>query len=158
MVANPRNFLMFGKCGGWQEVMRKFYIEADHPSFLATARRLDASERVRLVIDLSYIIMKRHTSDVSKMFVDTSQCLSRNPWTVGPLRCITSSTEVYSYGKQRMLMVGEMCSSMGFPPMDMAGLSLKEQRDLAAETMSAPCIAVVLMSLALSVPGFWEFY
>ena len=46
--------------------------------------------------------------------------------------------------------------SFGSPQAEYGESGIGAQKDLVAEAMSVPCIAAVVMSAALSIPGCWE--
>ena len=119
-----------------------------------------ASERVRDIVDLGYNIMKRFNSTLNEedLYIDVSQCASRSPWVSnGVLKAMTTSTQLYCYSQQRFVTPIELGATLGFEKdvYDYRCLTVSDQKQMLGESMSVPCIGLVMLSLACALP-IWE--
>ena len=118
------------------------------------------SDRAKDMIDLAYLYMTdTGPVDEKYMYVDVSQCASRAPWTAtGRLKAITTSSEVWSYGKCRYLLPTELMAALGFNPQTCCVTSEAKtcQKSLAGEAMSWPCVSAATLALLTALPRVWE--
>lgn len=98
---------------------------------------------------------------VGDLFLDISQCVSRRPWG-STIRALTSSTSIYSFRHDRLLVPEELMQVYGWPrPSRVLGASEAAQlADLVSECMPLPSLAVPLFSLlaalGTALPGLWQ--
>ena len=93
-----------------------------------------------------------HTgSRFGSFFVDTSQSHSRRCWTgaEGQNRTFTTSTELYHFGHDRIVLPWEMLLMLGFPgnvrvPRD---LNPRDLKTMIGNSMSLPSVGTLLWSL-----------
>ena len=88
-------------------------------------------------------------------FLDFSQSHSRRCFTQGNVnKCLTTSSTIYSYGKDRMVLPCEMMAFQGYPKTLRFPLHATpaDVRDFAGEGMTLPCLATVLWSIIANVP------
>ena len=94
------------------------------------------------------------------MIIDVSQSLSRTPWSVigeKPLGSLTTSSTLFWKGGGRMIAPAEHFKLLGWQaPKIPSRLSATAQRDLAGEAMPLPPMAVLLLSMMCSLPGYWS--
>ena len=122
--------------------------------------------RVHDLIDLAmqYVVKKAGNDEDpdkirERVLIDVSQCGGRLPWTsTGCLRSLTTSSEIFTGARNRMVVLPELWSAMGFtcPKPCLAKLSAASQHSLLGEAMSVPSIALVLTSLVVNLDGHWE--
>ena len=90
------------------------------------------------------------------MFIDTSQCISRRAWTTkGKLSSLNTSSCIFSFGLQRVLLPEEYFLLLGFQQPETAGISATAMRSLSGEAMSLPQIGVCIAALASALPGIF---
>ena len=120
------------------------------------------SKRVQDLLSIAWNMQLRKgrsQEDLQDLFVDTSQSVGRQAWSVGHLRTLTTSSKVYWHGQQRYLLPCEHLVSLGFPrraaEIGNAELAGSQITDLAAEAMAAPSICTVMMTLIACLP-IWD--
>jgi hypothetical protein len=115
------------------------------------------------VLDVAWMAMKKkfpETIDrhlVRGLYADVSQCVSRTPWHYD-LRCFVTTSIVYSFEFDRVLVPSEHLRLQGYPPVNISGLTPNQVRDLAGECFSLP--ACTLMSTCVLLASrdvtLWE--
>ena len=120
---------------------------------------LTLTERGKDMIDTAFLCMTAQSiGDESLMYVDVSQCASRAPWTSnGKLKAVTTSSEVWSFGRRRFLLPMELMCALGF---DTNMCKVREearacQKSLVGEAMSWPCVAAATLAILTALPGVW---
>lgn len=124
---------------------------------------LPLTDRVKDIIDIYVIRMMKEQQktvaelehDLEDCFIDVSQshgrhCHSRE----GMNKCLCTSTMLYSYGQDRLVLPIESIYMQGYPvtlqvPRHFTGAQL---RDFSGEGMCLPCIASVMRALVYYVP------
>ena len=93
---------------------------------------------------------------MANTIVDVSQSHTRRAYTSqdGRHKCLTTSSQLYSVGHDRIILPLEMLWFQGYPrqlkiPATVSPAHLKH---FAGEGMSLPCLAQVLWSILLNVP------
>ena len=99
----------------------------------------------------------RHTQDAiaskldQELFIDVSQNHVRKPLSnaSGELRTLLTSTRLYHYGSDRLLLPVEHLALQGYSPEIVVPqeLSAKDVRDMAGEAIALPCLATVMWCL-----------
>lgn len=131
------------------------------PSFTAKGVRL--TDRVTDLMDSLVIdrmaqgkqTLTQIINSLDDTFLDFSQSHQRKCWTqCGINKCLTTSSTIYSYGADRLVLPIETLKFMGYPeslklPYPM---SHHDIRDFVGEAMCLPCVAAVLWSLVVNVP------
>lgn len=83
------------------------------------------------------------------LFADCSQAITRKPWSATTMRTITTSSNLYSYEADRLVLSQEHLRLLGFPEHICHGLSNSEILDFAGNAMSlASCAAAEAFVLA----------
>ena len=91
-----------------------------------------------------------HRDAFNDFLLDYSQSHSRKPWTrrngVNPT--FTTSTELYSFGADRIVLPREMMLMHGFPPNAKIPKNMRQctLKNMVGNGMSVPCVATVLWS------------
>ena len=69
-----------------------------------------------------------------------------------------TSTELYHYGSDRVLFAQEYFSLLGFPTMNLEGVSISQARDMVGESLAVPVITSLCTGLAISVEAkdLWD--
>jgi hypothetical protein len=83
------------------------------------------------------------------LYVDTSQDVARSPWG-HQLKCVTTSTKLYSYGQDRAVMPMEIMRAYGWPArgvLAQTGVRRDELADLIGEGMALQPLSVVLVAI-----------
>ncbi len=112
------------------------------------------------LVNIAYASLRGQGEDegqVLKSWVDISQSVARKPW--GALRTFTTSSQIYSFKEDRLLVPEEHFRLLGFGENLVCGnLGPDELRKLAGEAMCVPCIALLVWSvlLAASFDGLWS--
>lgn len=133
------------------------------PEFVGRGIRL--TPRTKDLIDCVAIqVMKSKNLPFNQMaeglkgvFLDVSQSLQRKAYTQGGMnRCLTTSTVLYSYEHDRMVVPAEMLYFQGYPRTLKIPSSVTQAdvANLAGEGMSLPCLATVLWSIWTTVDLF----
>ena len=122
----------------------------------ARLQGISATPRVLELIDCAYLsqelcVRQRSQNplqcptrkEVSKaLFVDCSQAISRKPWSATTMRTLTTSSNLYSFESDRLVLSQEHLRLLGFPEGIADGLCNTEILDLAGNAMSlASCAA-----------------
>ncbi len=81
------------------------------------------------------------------MGCDVSQGLSFRPWFTLSLPCFTTSSSLYLYKEDRLMLELEKFRILGFPPICRGSLSNSQLKDLSGECMAVHTIGVVLYSM-----------
>lgn len=127
-------------------------------------RGLEMTPRVKDLLDC--IVIERMVAEGSSLtdalqglghtIVDVSQSHTRRAYTSpdGVHKCLTTSSQLYSMGHDRVIMPLEMLWFQGYPrqlkiPMALSASHLKH---FAGEGMCLPCLAHVLWAIMLNVP------
>lgn len=144
------------------KVSPEFRPWTSRPSFTAKGVRL--TDRIRDLMDSVVIdrmsqgkqTLTQIVKDMDDTFLDFSQSHQRKCWTQvnGINKCLTTSSTIYSYGADRLVLPIETLKFMGYPdslklPYPM---SHHDIRDFVGEAMCLPCVATVLWSLVVNVP------
>ena len=117
---------------------------------VATARGVDCIEICAAVKGLP-------AENCGDLTIDISQAASRGAWTLG-CPCLTTSSHLYSYRLQRMLLAEEHLLLEGFPAsLNLGSLTQHAIRSLAGEAMAPPSVGMALMPLLLSMPSHWQY-
>ena len=123
---------------------------------------LVGAERPRDLIDLAWQVVTSKASDenlcqqiADRYVVDISQCGARKPWS-DRIRSITTSSELFAFSRQRTLIPRELYTVMGWRHVVLTSLSTSAQKDLVAESMAVPSVALCLVCLLTSMPSFWS--
>ena len=83
--------------------------------------------------------------------IDLSQCVTRQPWTMG-VRSLVQHSTLYLYGQDRVLSGREHFNLLGSPLRDLkCDLYDRHFKELAGEAFGAPCVATCLIGLALAI-------
>ena len=108
------------------------------------------NERTRDLINVAADVMEQRHGSAENVFIDCSQDVDRQPW--GPLRSITTSTEIYSTTLDRMLVPREHFLLLGFASeISLQHCSARAARDLAGESMSPACIALIQVAVIMTL-------
>ena len=108
-------------------------------------RGLNLSERLSDLVSVA-VEASHGTSEpeeVEDIIIDLSQDVLRRPWTNGHCRSLTTSSDLFSVKRRRVVLPGEHFRLLGFPSLNLHMLSLAKQRDLSGEAMSPACMGVV---------------
>lgn len=124
---------------------------------------LPLTDRIKDIIDIFVIrMMKEKQKTVAELepdlvdcFIDVSQshgrhCHSRD----GMNKCLCTSSMLYSYGKDRLVLPVESLYMQGYPVTLQVPrhVTASQLRDFSGEGMCLPCIASVIWSLMYFVP------
>ena len=113
--------------------------------------------RGRDVVNLSYAMLLKNgvaPHMVGSYLVDISQSLNRKAFGQ-KVRNLTTSSSLFCFAKDRLLSAQEHFSVLGMPTVNLSEVSDHQARELAGQAMAAPCIALPLLIVALSLPGVW---
>ena len=90
------------------------------------------------------------------LYVDYSQSMSRLPY--GSLRTITTSSRMYSFALDRVIMPQENFFLLGWPrSLQCSFLNDTEARNISGEGQVLPCLATALVALVLNTDlGIWQ--
>lgn len=141
-------------------VLPQFAPWTSRPEFKAKGIRL--TPRTKDLIDCCAIQFMKTNNVAAKdlpnamktMFLDLSQSLNRRAYTInGVNRCLTTSTCMYSFGRDRLVTPLETLYFQGFPkslkmPL---GVSQSDMKDMAGEGMTLPCLASVMWGVWNSI-------
>ncbi|CAE7038707.1 unnamed protein product [Symbiodinium sp. CCMP2592] len=157
----------------WQTQSRKLRVAAGKPGLAVTAKpwtslpdiKLDGishNARVKEVLDLAVLQYLGRTgcSDGSEggvrkkcqdLYTDVSQNPNRKSFTAasGSSRCLTTSSTIYSHGRDRVVLPLEMLFFQGHT-VDVKipdGMKQRSLRSLAGEGICLPCLATLLFAL-----------
>ena len=111
-----------------------------------TLAGLSSAERVHDLVNVAVESTVKGIGDepMPDLIVDVSQDVGRRPWTVDACRSLTTSSELLSVARRRVVVPREHFLLLGFPQVDLQGLSWACQRDLAGEAMSPAAVGFVL--------------
>eukprot|EP00971_Amphidinium_carterae_P342684 6482084-Amphidinium_carterae.1 len=120
--------------------------------------------RARDLVELAYqACVAKHPNDEAyvkyvkeHLLIDLSQCGSRKPWALGSLKSLTTGSDVFIFAQMRTLLPIELFRLMGWRQPCLKNLSGQACRNLIGESMSLPSLALVLLAVVTSLPGFWE--
>ena len=85
---------------------------------------------------------------VDGVLVDTSQSHNRKPYSASVARCLTTSSNIYSFSRDSMLVGLEYFALQGHGEWTQdGGLSTRKLRALAGEGIGLPCLAQVIYVL-----------
>ena len=120
---------------------------------------LAGTERQKELLDLAYLwtqeglMIKNYASSqqhvIRDLLCDVSQNITRKPWGQGTLRTFTTSTQMYSFELDRLVLPLEGMRLLGFPgAASLAhGVSSADLSDFVGEGMALPSICLAQMSL-----------
>ena len=86
------------------------------------------------------------------IYVDVSQSLDRNCFSSaeGIVPCFTSSTELYSYGQDRIILPEEMLAMHGFGAVTVPdSVDIRDLKRMAGTGMSLPCLGTILLAFQM---------
>eukprot|EP00438_Fugacium_kawagutii_P006182 Skav207470 [mRNA] locus=scaffold3545:482683:483165:- [translate_table: standard] len=124
------------------------------PTFQGHGMKL--TERTKDILNVVAISHMKATklgvdrADWKGVYVDVSQNLSRKSWTEpgGSLKCLCTSTSLYSFFADRQILPLETLFAQGYPTsLRLGGLTQSDLKDFAGEGMCLPCIASVLWAV-----------
>ena len=121
---------------------------------------LPQSERVKDVLDITaakVLVSQSGAGSVAQQamlrstIVDVSQCVSRSTYnkSKGTVPCFTTSTELYSYGHDRVILPQEMLAMHGFMLSRLEiprEVLMRDLKKMAGGGLSCPCLASILWS------------
>jgi hypothetical protein len=113
--------------------------------------------RYRDTIDIAWAaaLMKNPMSPLP-FYVNFSQCPTRKPWS-SALRCLTTSTKVYDFARDKVLSSEELLLLQGIPAPDLKLHMFSESSLLHAvgEAMFCPCIGAIMLGVYLNPHAPW---
>ena len=121
---------------------------------------LSLTKRVLDVLDVTAIkVLERNhqpQNGLKNIYVDVSQSIMRNTYTnldnISP--CLTTSTELYSFGHDRVILPQEMMAMHGYQRITVPETILpRDLKTMVGGGMSLPCIGTVLMALHVMQQG-----
>ena len=110
---------------------------------------LQLTPRIRDVLDLTAAKALNRAGPgkgLKDIYVDVSQSLDRNCFSnaAGIVPCFTSSTELYSYGQDRVILPEEMLAMHGFGTVTVPdSVDIRDLKRMAGTGMSLPCLGTV---------------
>ncbi len=118
------------------------------------------------VIDVAFHISTKPTQEpvseaeaakLQTLIVDYSQNLSFKTWG-HHVPCLTTSTQIYMYGRDRILVDAERFRVMGFGNVDLSNISPSALRDLSGEAMAVYTISELASAILLQLrfPGLFS--
>ena len=110
-------------------------------------RGLSRTDRILDLVQLAFDWCKHSNGDIDELFVDCSQDVGHRPWTVSSVRSLTTSSEIYASGIDRVILAGEHMRLLGFGRVNVDSFSSRQLRELSGEAMSPPCVALCLLSI-----------
>eukprot|EP00971_Amphidinium_carterae_P013339 262983-Amphidinium_carterae.1 len=114
-----------------------------------------ASSRVEDMVLLSEECARHEDRPVGTLVTDVRQDAARKPWSNGIIRSLTTSSQLFHHGQQRMLSLRELFALMGFPAdTNLSALSHTQAKDLLGESMAVPSVTLVLLALMMQLPIF----
>ena len=109
--------------------------------------------------EASESVLPKHISEArrSHCLTEISQSAGRRPWTSagGVLRCLSTSSTLFSFSKRRTSTGLEHLGLLGFVGVNSNGLTQSQLRNLAGEAMSLPQIALVEAALLAAALRFF---
>ena len=104
------------------------------------------------------VALKREPDDRLPLYVNFSQCASRAPWS-RHIRCLTTSSKVYDFSRDKVLTVEETLLLQGIPAPDL-NLTMFNEGSLAhavGEAMCCPCVGAIMLGFYLNrFAPWWE--
>ena len=131
----------------------------------ASLRGLVGSVRQRDVVDVCYLnichllqlnpvlLDTKETVRRLELYCDVSQNVNRSPWSLGYVRCATTSSRNYSFSMDRLVVPEEMLMAYGWPrAMAEARTEVPDTAmdDLVGETMALQTIATVMLATVIA--------
>eukprot|EP00971_Amphidinium_carterae_P269387 5344227-Amphidinium_carterae.3 len=123
-------------------------------SELNLVRGISPTPRYIDAIDVCWAINSKHP-DASQLVLDVSQDLERRPWSMEVIPTLTKSSDVFAFAVGRTLAPEEHLRALGFDlsKLQLAGLSAGQICDLAGDSMSVGCVAVVQLAAIGALRG-----
>ena len=123
----------------------------ERPSFAGEGVSLTPRVLDLLNVTAAKILLKEGKDKLLHTFLDVSQSLSRNAFTrpCGLVPCITTSTEMYSYAQDRVVLPEELLGMHGVITARFAvpdNLPPRELKNMAGGCLSCPCLGSVMWS------------
>ncbi len=113
--------------------------------------------RYRDCIDIAWAVaLERNPENPLPWYVCYSQCPTRKPWS-SSLRCLTTSSRIYDFARDKVLSSEELLLLQGFPAPDLK-LDMFTESSLqhaVGEAMFCPCIGAVLLGVYLNPRAPW---
>lgn len=127
----------------------------------ALMQHVGRTERVYSIIDTCWDMHSApnmRESIASELFVDVSQNIDQGFFSSSHLKTSTTSQELYSFGRDRMLLAQEYLNILGMPPCNLDGLTSRQVRDLAGEAFALPVVTLLTTALILHAPSpdLWD--
>ena len=129
--------------------------------YLSDNDAITKSRRVSNLVDIAWAHSKQRTAMTDDalrqaLFLDVSQSVTRQPWALGGLRTLTTSSKIFAFSQLRFLEPVELLLCLGFSKevcrKATKDLSPTQVADLAAEAMGAPTVAMILLGLIAALP------
>ena len=126
----------------------------------ARMQGISCTPRHREILDVAFLDAERNLVEhglrttrediANNLFCDVSQNLSRKPW--GGLRTLTTSTILYSFQKDRLILPEEGLRILGFPSTStlVRGISQGDVSDIVGQAMAVPAVVLPTMALLLA--------
>jgi hypothetical protein len=119
------------------------------------------TERVFSIIDTCWDM---HVAPIGNdeiarsLFIDISQNIDQGVDSSGRVKTGTTSQQMYSFGRDRMLLAQEYLNLLGMPPCAIDGLSTAQVRDLYGEAFALPIVTLLTTSLLINAPfpDLWD--
>ena len=123
----------------------------------ARMQGLSALPRQQELLDLAYLETKSwlqkqgmddsHQRVVKSLVADVSQNIGRKPW--GPMRTHTTSSMIYSFERDRLVIPAEGLRLLGFPNVArmVQGLSSADTVELVGQAMAVPSVTLAAAAL-----------
>ena len=131
-----------------QTVLKMHQLEKATASDQRMLKGLSRTDRVLDLIDVGFAWFSSKEGATDSIYIDVSQDVGHKPWSRGFVRSLTTSSEVYDGDSDRILLPQEHLALLGFGAVTLGELSHRQIRDLAGESMSPPCVGLVLLSMA----------
>ena len=89
-------------------------------------------------------------------YVNISQCPSRAQW-ASDLKCLTTSSRVYDFGRDCMISATECAMLQGIPAceVDFSMFSNAALFNATGSAMCAPCIGTIMLTVWLNPEAVW---
>ena len=128
----------------------------------ARLQGISNTARVLELLDIAFLCQKKMLLEtdpdvtnekvIQGLVCDTSQAISRKPWGSLCTRTLTTSSQLYSFEKDRLLLPHESFRMLGFQTQNMSsvckfGISDSDLSDLAGSAMSLPAVTCAALSL-----------
>ena len=137
----------------------------------ARLQGISKTARVLELLDIAYLCQKKMLLEtdpdvadqkvIEGLVCDTSQAISRRPWGSLCTRTLTTSSQLYSFEKDRLLLPHESLRMLGFQSQNLSsvckfGISDSDLSDLAGSAMSLPAVTCAALSLIYASAIFDE--